>query len=114
VVAHKFVRLGITEERFNDLLEAQGHACAICREPFGDKFPQADHDHNCHEAKRKARAKACEKCIRGLLCVRCNTHLGWWEARAMRQLASVLRKRPAPEFSRPRTPAGREITLLTI
>lgn len=37
--AHKFVRLGITEEEFNRRLEAQGYACAMCREPFGDAFP---------------------------------------------------------------------------
>ena len=39
-VAHKFRRLGISEERFNELLEAQGYACAICGEEFGDRFPR--------------------------------------------------------------------------
>lgn len=77
--SHKFTRLGISEERFNAVLEAQGHACAMCREPFGDDFPHADHDHNCHEGQPKARAKACEKCFRGLLCMRCNTALGYIE-----------------------------------
>jgi Recombination endonuclease VII len=73
------VRLGITEDRFNELLEAQGHACAMCREPFGDAFPQADHDHTCCEKQPKARAKTCGECIRGLLCFRCNTALGYIE-----------------------------------
>jgi hypothetical protein len=76
----KFNRLGITEEQFNALLEAQGYACAICRTPFGDgKRICADHDHNCCEKQPKATAKTCGRCIRGLLCVKCNTWLGWTE-----------------------------------
>ena len=74
---YKFVRLGITEERFIELLEAQGYACAMCHEPFGDAFPHADHD--CCEKQDKATAKTCSKCIRGLLCFRCNTALGYIE-----------------------------------
>jgi hypothetical protein len=77
--AHKFVRLGITEEQFNQMLEAQGYACAICREPFGDQRICADHDHNCCPKVAKQTAKTCGKCIRGLLCVPCNTNLGWYE-----------------------------------
>ena len=77
---HKFVRFGISEERFNQMLEAQGHACAMCRKPFGDERPQLDHDHACcPPAQGKGRAKTCGKCIRGLLCFRCNTALGYIE-----------------------------------
>ena len=77
---HKFVRLGITEEQFNALLEAQGYACGICREPFEDyQRICADHDHSCCPAQPRATAKTCGECLRGLLCVRCNTHLGWME-----------------------------------
>jgi hypothetical protein len=77
--AHKFVRLGITEEQFNRLLEAQGHACGMCRQLFGDTYPQVDHDHTCCPRQVKATAKTCGKCIRGLLCFRCNTALGYIE-----------------------------------
>jgi hypothetical protein len=77
--AHKFRRLGISEERFNELLEIQGYACAICREDFGDKFPQADHDPSCCPKQLKATARTCGECLRGLLCVPCNTNLGWFE-----------------------------------
>jgi len=80
--AHKFRRLGISEERFNELLEAQGYACAICGEEFGDRFPQADHDPTCCPKQLKATAKTCGECLRGLLCVRCNTNLGWYETYA--------------------------------
>ena len=78
--AHKFVRLGITEERFHELLEAQGNACGMCRRPFGQSQRIcADHDHNCCEKQVKARAKTCGECLRGLLCFRCNTALGYIE-----------------------------------
>lgn len=77
---YKFTRLGITEEEFNALLEKQGHACAICRSPFEDgKRICADHDHACCPVQPHAIAKTCGKCIRGLLCVKCNTWLGWME-----------------------------------
>lgn len=78
--AHKFVRLGITEEEFNQMLEAQGYACAMCREPFAEgQRINSDHDHNCCPKQPKATAKTCGKCIRGLLCFRCNTALGYIE-----------------------------------
>jgi hypothetical protein len=78
--AHKFVRLGITEERFNELLEAQGRACGICREPFeGGQRVCIDHDHNCCPVPPDGHPRSCGRCVRGLLCVRCNTWLGWME-----------------------------------
>lgn len=77
--AHKFKRLGITEDEFNELLAAQGYRCGICRQPFGEtRRVCADHDHACHEKSDRS-AKACRKCIRGLLCVPCNTGLGFLE-----------------------------------
>ena len=77
--AHKFVRLGITEEQFNRLLEAQDYACAMCRQPFGDAYPQIDHDHSCCPPDQTGHARLCGECIRGLLCFRCNTALGYIE-----------------------------------
>jgi hypothetical protein len=80
--AHRFVRLGITEEQFNAMLEAQGHACGMCREPFGETKltrPQVDHDHNCCKPDASGHTRMCGDCIRGLLCFRCNTALGYIE-----------------------------------
>ncbi len=55
---------GLTFETYADLKDAQGSACAICREPFPDS-PEPHIDH-CHKTGR----------VRGLLCSRCNQALG--------------------------------------
>ncbi|MER7596264.1 endonuclease VII domain-containing protein [Streptomyces hydrogenans] len=57
---------GITEEEYVVMLEAQGHACAICGSkewPGKDNRPHVDH---CHSTGR----------VRGILCGRCNVALG--------------------------------------
>lgn len=59
MVKHKY---GLTADDVRAMLEAQGHACAICRKPFGDKREHVDHD---HETGR----------VRGLLCGPCNRAL---------------------------------------
>ena len=78
--ASRFRRLGITEAEFNQILEDQGYACAMCFRLFdaGERVC-ADHDHTCCPNQVKATAKTCGKCIRGLLCFRCNTSLGYVE-----------------------------------
>ena len=77
--AWKFSRFGITEARFNQMMEDQGHACAMCGEPLGDACPNIDHDHACCPVPAGGRARSCGKCIRGLLCFRCDTALGYIE-----------------------------------
>jgi hypothetical protein len=61
------------------MLAAQGYACAICRDPFENQRICADHDHGCCPKLTDQTAKTCGRCIRGLLCVPCNTNLGWYE-----------------------------------
>ena len=65
-------------ETYNQTLEEhhakraeQLDACAICRRPFSQFQPYQDHDHACCPSKR-----SCGRCIRGLLCMRCNMALG--------------------------------------
>lgn len=55
---------GLTLERFEEMLDQQNGACAICRGRFGDdRQPHVDHDHSSGE-------------VRGLLCTNCNKALG--------------------------------------
>lgn len=73
---HKLSRYGLTEELFDRLLEIQGHACGMCHRPFGKgQLVFIDHDHNCCETEKSC----CGCCVRGLLCLRCNTGLGYIE-----------------------------------
>jgi len=64
---------GITPEEFEALLESQRRRCAVCcaTEPGGQGAWHVDHDHSCCAGKR-----ACGKCVRGLLCSRCNPMIG--------------------------------------
>jgi hypothetical protein len=65
-------KYGITLNQYNELLEKQLHACAICKEPESQtnwgKTKRLAVDH-CHNTGR----------VRGLLCQRCNTTLGRYE-----------------------------------
>ena len=69
---------GITEAQYNELLERQGGGCAICgrtqEENGRARYLSVDHDHRCCPGK-----KSCGKCVRGLLCLRCNNDMGWFE-----------------------------------
>jgi hypothetical protein len=52
----------------------------MCFAPFEEGVRICvDHDHACCPKQVKATAKTCGKCIRGLLCFRCNTSLGYVE-----------------------------------
>ena len=62
---------GITPEFYWALYEFQGGKCYICELAYGkSKRLAVDHNHNCDEGHPKDRA--CEKCVRGLLCTTCN------------------------------------------
>jgi hypothetical protein len=63
---------GLTPAEYDAMLAAQGGLCAICRQPEEQRGPDGkvrplaiDHNHATDE-------------IRGLLCSRCNTGLGWF------------------------------------
>lgn len=68
-------RFGITADDYLELLEGQDRRCAICgtTEP-GSNLSSfcVDHDHSCCDGDF-----SCGRCIRGLLCLRCNRVLGF-------------------------------------
>lgn len=70
---HRLSRYGLTQEQFDLMLEAQGYSCAMGGEPFKDgDLICIDHDHACCPDEKAS----CGRCLRGLLCVSCNTALG--------------------------------------
>ena len=69
---------GITDEQYQAMLIKQDRKCSICKVLFSggkgnrDKdSPCVDHDHTCCP-----KGKSCGKCIRGLICRKCNIMLG--------------------------------------
>jgi hypothetical protein len=92
-----WARFHITEIEWAAILELQGGVCAVCGTPSPSKKGWClDHDHDCC-----GEDKACFRCIRGLLCTRCNVGLGYVEG-WMREgmlvpkgvLAAYLARRP--------------------
>lgn len=71
-------RYGITEERYAQMLHAQGGVCALCRRDRPGRWGQYHVDHD-HETGR----------LRGLLCVRCNAALGFYQKVILPMLGRV-------------------------
>ena len=64
----KHRRHGLTDEAFRLMVEANGQLCSICMKRA---WTDIDHDHKCCES-----TYSCGKCVRGLLCGRCNRAAG--------------------------------------
>lgn len=80
---------GLTIAQYDEMFERQGGLCRICGEAetvaHNGRNPSrlaVDHDRACCSGK-----KSCGKCVRGLLCFRCNTALGKLEANIHEALA---------------------------
>lgn len=64
-------KYSMTVADYERMLNDQGGHCALCpKEPTPKRRLAVDHDHSCCSGKF-----TCGKCIRGLLCTRCNTIL---------------------------------------
>lgn len=75
-------KYGITPDDYDRMLEQQGWVCAICGSPPPPSKRRLHIDHD-HETGK----------VRGLLCTRCNTALGWFEkhnGRAAEYLAGIV------------------------
>lgn len=65
-------RYKLTPESYKSMLDSQSGVCKICNFPEKDgRRLSVDHDHSCCSG-----TTSCGKCIRGLLCSRCNKTLG--------------------------------------
>jgi len=59
----------VSPEQYKEMFDAQLGLCAICKRPDPDgRQLSIDHNHKCCPSQ----AKCCGKCVRGLLCGRCN------------------------------------------
>ena len=85
---------GMTLDDYDRMLAAQGGGCGVCGSAkaygMGTSFP-IDHDQNCCDP-----GKGCPKCIRGLVCHRCNLRIGWLEW-WRKQIELFLLQRPLKE-----------------
>jgi Recombination endonuclease VII len=75
---------GMSPEQYEEKLQAQDNACAICRKPFKGSTPHVDHDHDCCPGRA-----SCGKCVRDLLCADCNQAIGIFGDDMIRLLAAV-------------------------
>lgn len=78
----------LRREDYDAILDAQGHVCAVCKQPNRHKKGfHVDHDHSCCPGQ-----KSCGKCVRGVLCNGCNAALGHAEDSPdrLRQLIQYL------------------------
>lgn len=68
---------GLSVEQYDELFRMQGFGCAICHGLNKDgRRLSVDHDHSNGD-------------VRGLLCMKCNTQLGWYE-KYQRQIGRYL------------------------
>lgn len=84
----------LTGVEYDALYAAQGYRCFICRVSTGKiRRLSVDHDHK--KCMDHAPERGCRKCIRALLCKRCNQLVAWWGVEALLRAIEVLTDPPA-------------------
>jgi hypothetical protein len=85
---------GLLPGEYDELLKVQEGACAGCGRVPGSRAKRLaiDHDHTCCPGKT-----SCGKCVRGLLCHRCNDVLAHFRdnGELLRRLADYIEKWPS-------------------
>lgn len=92
-IRHQKKRHGLSEERYNQILEKQNGVCAICKKPPTPSDPfMIDHDHLCCPG-----SYSCGRCVRGLIHKTCNWGIGSLKdsPAACRNAAEYLENPPA-------------------
>jgi len=85
-ISEKLAVYGLTHDQYQAMLQEQNGVCAICkRPPTAKKRLAIDHDHDCCPA-----GGSCGKCVRGLLCFRCNSLIGRTDADTLRSAIAYL------------------------
>lgn len=65
---------GLSVDELQKLIDLHDGLCAICNKPCDSgRTLSIDHDHSCCPGM-----KSCGKCVRGLLCIKCNRGLGYF------------------------------------
>lgn len=70
------IQHGLTDTRFNELQNLFEGMCHLCKEV---PWSKVDHDHACCDRNR-----GCSKCVRGLLCHRCNVGISFFDGAPQR------------------------------
>ena len=66
-------RYNITARDYDQMFAEQHGRCRICKKQPTERRLHVDHDRSCCPGPT-----SCGKCVRGLLCVSCNSKLEWW------------------------------------
>ncbi len=75
LASHNVARHGLTRLQYIRMLIAQDFSCKMCNVKFGRTH--IDHDHKC------CPKWSCGKCVRGLLCAKCNVAAGFYDDPAL-------------------------------
>lgn len=87
---YRLKRYGLTPTAYAALLALHNNRCGMCGASFDEVTPFIDHDHRCCADEMRS----CGKCVRGLLCFRCNTALGYIERYTELAAAYIARSSP--------------------
>lgn len=78
----------LTAERWAQMVEDCHGQCPACHRPMAEKDMAIDHDHSCCPGRNIS----CGKCVRGIICHRCNLGIGYFldDPEMMREVANYL------------------------